>query len=40
MDRVRVAARVEIAAARFVTGWPVAKVVTLAIGVTERQVQR
>ena len=39
LDRVRVSARVEIAAARSVTGWPVARVATM-LGVSQRQAQR
>ena len=39
LDSVRVAARVEIAAARSVTGWPSAKVATM-LGVSQRQAQR
>ena len=39
LDGVRVAARVEIAAARVVTGWPVASLATM-IGVSQRQTQR
>ena len=39
LDGVRVAARVELAAARSVTGWPVARVAT-TLGVSQRQAQR
>ena len=39
LDGVRVSARVEIAAARSVTGWPVARVATM-LGVSQRQAQR
>ena len=39
LDSVRIAARVELAAARSVTGWPVASVATM-IGVSQRQTQR
>ena len=39
LDSVRIAARVEIAAARSVTGWPVARVAT-TLGVSQRQTQR
>ena len=39
LDGIRVTGRVQLAAAKFVTGWPVARVAT-AIGVSHRQVQR
>ena len=39
LDSIRVTGRVQLAAARFVTGWPVARVAT-TIGVSQRQVQR
>ena len=39
LDEIRVAGRVQLAAARSVTGWPVARVATM-IGVSQRQAQR
>jgi len=39
LDGLRVAGRIELAAARSVTGWPVARVATM-IGVSQRQAQR
>ena len=39
LDEIRVAGRVQLAAARSVTGWPVARVATM-IGVSQRQTQR
>ena len=39
LDSIRVTGRVQLAAARFVTGWPVVRVAT-TIGVSQRQVQR
>ena len=39
LDEIRVAGRVQLAAARAVTGWPVARVATM-IGVSQRQAQR
>ena len=39
LDEIRVAGRVQLAAARSVTGWPVARVAT-TLGVSQRQTQR
>ena len=39
LDEIRVTGRVQLAAARSVTGWPVARVATM-IGVSQRQAQR
>ena len=39
LDGVRVAGRVKLAAARAVTGWPMARVATM-LGVSQRQAQR
>ena len=39
LDEIRVTGRVQLASARFVTGWPVASVATM-IGVSQRQAQR
>ena len=39
LDEIRVAERIQVAAARSVTGWPVARVAT-TLGVSQRQAQR